>query len=182
MWCCWIRSENYARCIHSRTWPLWVAASRHTADTASSNLGARCLHGHRSAHANFAAVTQALLDEDAVIQLRETDEPTAELARVFTELLSDEPRRCSIAERAKAVCDRNRGATERTIDLISHLLAATPAESGEALPFSPFTPLQNEPGRPHCACSLSLAYGAAVNIRFALYRNGIFKTHTSAFR
>lgn len=86
---------------------------------------------------NFAAVTQALLDEDALIQLRETDEPTAELARVFTELLSDEPRRRSIAERAKAVCDRNRGATERTIDLISHLLAVTPAESGEALPFSP---------------------------------------------
>ena len=86
---------------------------------------------------NFAAVTQALLDEDALIQLRETDEPAAELARVFTELLSDEPRRRSIAERAKAVCDRNRGATERTIDLISHLLAVTPAESGEALPFSP---------------------------------------------
>ena len=86
---------------------------------------------------NFAAVTQALLDADALIQLRETDEPAAELARVFTELLSDESRRRSIAERAKAVCDRNRGATERTIDLISHLLAITPAESGEALPFSP---------------------------------------------
>lgn len=86
---------------------------------------------------NFAAVTQALLDKDALIQLRETDEPAAELARVFTELLSDDPRRRSIAERAKAVCDRNRGATERTIDLISPLLAVTPAESGEALPYSP---------------------------------------------
>lgn len=86
---------------------------------------------------NFAAVTQALLDEDALIQLRETDEPAAELARVFNELLSDEPKRRSIAERAKAVCDRNRGATARTIDLISHLFAVTPAESGEALPFSP---------------------------------------------
>lgn len=86
---------------------------------------------------NFAAVTQALLDEDALIQLRETDEPAAELARVFTELLSDESRRSSIAERAKAVCDRNRGATARTIDLISHLLAVTPAESGEVVPFSP---------------------------------------------
>lgn len=86
---------------------------------------------------NFAAVTQALLEEDAVIQLRETDEPTAELARLVTELLSDEPRRRSIATRAKAVCDRNRGATERTIDLVSHLLAVTPAESGESLSFSP---------------------------------------------
>jgi 3-deoxy-D-manno-octulosonic-acid transferase len=86
---------------------------------------------------NFAAVTQALLDEDALIQLRETDEPATELARVFTELLSDETRRRAIAERAKAVCDRNRGATERTIELISHLLAVTPGESGEALPFSP---------------------------------------------
>jgi 3-deoxy-D-manno-octulosonic-acid transferase len=86
---------------------------------------------------NFAAVTQALLDQDALIQLRETDEPAAELARVFTELLSDEPRRRAIAQRAKAVCDRNRGATEHTIDLISHLLAVTPAESGKTLPFSP---------------------------------------------
>ena len=86
---------------------------------------------------NFGAVTQALLDEDALIQLRETDEPAAELARVFTELLADEPKRRSIATRAKAVCDRNRGATERTIDLISHLLAVAPAESGEALPYSP---------------------------------------------
>ena len=86
---------------------------------------------------NFAAVMQALLDEDALIQLRETDDPAKELARVFTELLSDEPRRRAIAERARAVCDRNRGATERTIELISHLLDVTPAESGEALPFSP---------------------------------------------
>ncbi len=86
---------------------------------------------------NFAAVTQALLDEDALIQLSETNEPAAELARVFTEMLSDEPRRRSIAARAKAVCDRNRGATKRTIDLISPLLAVTPAESGEGLPFSP---------------------------------------------
>lgn len=86
---------------------------------------------------NFAAVTQALLDEEALIQLSESDEPAAKLARVFSELLSDEPRRRSIAHRAKAVCDRNRGATERTIDLISHLLAATSAESGEAVPFSP---------------------------------------------
>ncbi|HEX5701997.1 MAG TPA: 3-deoxy-D-manno-octulosonic acid transferase [Pyrinomonadaceae bacterium] len=86
---------------------------------------------------NFAAVTQALLDEDALIQLSESDEPAAALARVFTELLSDEPKRRSIAARAKAVCDRNRGATERTIDLISPLLAVTPAESGEGLPFSP---------------------------------------------
>src|SRR5688572_17077885 len=31
---------------------------------------------------NFAAVTQALLEEEALIQLRETDDPAAELARV----------------------------------------------------------------------------------------------------
>jgi 3-deoxy-D-manno-octulosonic-acid transferase len=85
---------------------------------------------------NFAAVTQALLDEDALIQLRETDEPAGELARVFTELLSDKPGRRAIAERAKAVCDRNRGATARTIELISHLLDVTRAESGKTLPFS----------------------------------------------
>ena len=86
---------------------------------------------------NFAAVTQALLDEDALIQLSKTEEPAADLARVFTELLSDEKKRRSIAARARAVCDGNRGATARTIDLISPLLAVTPAQSGEALPFSP---------------------------------------------
>lgn len=86
---------------------------------------------------NFAAVTQALLAEDALIQLSETEEPAAELARVLTGLLSDEPRRRAIAQRAKTVCDRNRGATERTLELISDLLSLTPADSGEALSFSP---------------------------------------------
>ena len=86
---------------------------------------------------NFSAVTQALLAENALIQLRQTDEPATELARVLTELLTDESSRCAIAERAKAVCDRNRGATDRTIELISPLLAGTPTESGAARPFSP---------------------------------------------
>ena len=89
---------------------------------------------------NFAAVTQALLAEDALILLRETDAPATELARVLTELLSDASSRRGIAERAKDVCARNRGATDRTIELISHLLAVTPSESGEALPFSPLQP------------------------------------------
>lgn len=89
---------------------------------------------------NFAAVTRAMLDEDALIQLRETGEPSVEFARVLTDLLSDEARRRGIAERAKAVCDRNRGATDRTIELISHLLAVNPSESGNALPFPPLHP------------------------------------------
>lgn len=86
---------------------------------------------------NFAAVTKALTDQDALIQVRETSEPAAELARLFTELLASEPRRHAIGERAKTVCDRNRGATERTLDLITPLLSAAPAKSGNALPFSP---------------------------------------------
>ncbi len=86
---------------------------------------------------NFAAVTKALLDEDALIQLRETDEPATDLAQVFVQLLSDETKRRAIGERAKVVCDRNRGATERTLEMVSHLLSGTRGVSDEALPFPP---------------------------------------------
>lgn len=86
---------------------------------------------------NFAAVMKALLDEDALIQLLEAGEPAVELARVFTELMSDETRRHAIGLRAKSVCDRNRGATDRLLDLIANILSATQAASGKELRFSP---------------------------------------------
>ena len=86
---------------------------------------------------NFAAVTQALLDEDALIQLRSSSEPAAELALVLSELLSDDARRYDIGKRAKAVCDRHRGATERTRELLSSFLAAAPSSSDFELQLSP---------------------------------------------
>lgn len=85
---------------------------------------------------NFAAVTKALREEDALVQLPVTDDAAGELARELEKLLSDETRRKAIGERGKLVCDRNRGATDRTVDLISHFLSAALAESEKELPLS----------------------------------------------
>ncbi|HSP64122.1 MAG TPA: 3-deoxy-D-manno-octulosonic acid transferase [Pyrinomonadaceae bacterium] len=76
---------------------------------------------------NFAAITKALLDEAALIQLpaaSASDAPT-QLASVFDELLSDEARRREIGRRAREVCRQNAGATERTMQMLSPLLSRT---------------------------------------------------------
>ncbi len=72
---------------------------------------------------NFGAITKAMLAEGALLQLSDTLEPAAELARVLQELLSDTKRRAEIGDRASAVCRNNRGATNRTLELISSILS-----------------------------------------------------------
>jgi 3-deoxy-D-manno-octulosonic-acid transferase len=86
---------------------------------------------------NFAAVTKSLLDEHALVQLPALSiaESSTELASVLIRLLSDEARRHEIGERALAVCKRNRGATERTLQTIAGILAA-PTTADDSLPFS----------------------------------------------
>jgi 3-deoxy-D-manno-octulosonic-acid transferase len=86
---------------------------------------------------NFAAITKALLVEDAIVQLPDiefSEAPTG-LASVLNDLLSNEARRQGIARRALAVCDRNRGATVRTIKIIEGLLASRAADEA-LLPFN----------------------------------------------
>lgn len=75
---------------------------------------------------NFAAVMKAFLAEDAVVQLPDLSlaEAASNLAVAISELLGDEPRRRELGARAKAVCNRNRGATERTMNFISTLLSS----------------------------------------------------------
>ena len=76
---------------------------------------------------NFAAITKALLDEGALIQLPEasaSDAPT-QLASVFNELISDEARRREMGMRAREVCRQNAGATERTMKMLSPILSRT---------------------------------------------------------
>jgi 3-deoxy-D-manno-octulosonic-acid transferase len=76
---------------------------------------------------NFAAITKALLDEEALIQLPEasaSDAPT-QLASVFNELISDETRRREMGRRAREVCRQNAGATERTMKMLGPLLSRT---------------------------------------------------------
>jgi 3-deoxy-D-manno-octulosonic-acid transferase len=85
---------------------------------------------------NFAAVTKALRDENAIVQLRNdlASEARAELASTLKALLSNDSQRREMGQRAMAVCNRNRGATERTVQMISKLLD-TQTVAGESLPF-----------------------------------------------
>jgi 3-deoxy-D-manno-octulosonic-acid transferase len=73
---------------------------------------------------NFTAIMNAFREADALVQLPDVteDEAPAMLARVFAELLDDEEHRRAIAQSALAVVEQNRGATERTINLLAPLL------------------------------------------------------------
>jgi 3-deoxy-D-manno-octulosonic-acid transferase len=85
---------------------------------------------------NFAAITRALLAEDALIQLPRLSiaEAPAALARTINELLRDEARRKAIGQRAQNVCTQNRGATRQTVEMIIKLLEPAAAVS-QTLPF-----------------------------------------------
>jgi 3-deoxy-D-manno-octulosonic-acid transferase len=91
---------------------------------------------------NFAAITSALLQEDAMVQMPQApfEEAAKGLASTLRNLLDDRERRQQIGQRARAVCDRNRGATEKTVQTISHLLQhADPVEQRIPLPALPAT-------------------------------------------
>jgi 3-deoxy-D-manno-octulosonic-acid transferase len=83
---------------------------------------------------NFAAITKAMLDEAAIIQLPKvsTAAAVAELANAINALLSNESLRRDMGQRALMVCERNRGATAQTLRMIVRLLE-TPA--GASIPF-----------------------------------------------
>ena len=83
---------------------------------------------------NFTAVTRALLDEEALIQLPEqsvSDTPQ-QLAAVFSQMLSDETRRLQIGTRAREVCRGNAGATARTMQMLSGILSRPAAVDASA--------------------------------------------------
>jgi 3-deoxy-D-manno-octulosonic-acid transferase len=85
---------------------------------------------------NFAAITKMLLAENAIIQLPNgsISEAQAELASALNALLANGSQRRDIGQRASMVCNRNRGATERTLKMIAHLLDA-PEIPGASIPF-----------------------------------------------
>src|SRR5262249_6666842 len=70
---------------------------------------------------NFSAIAKAFAESGGLIQL--PDLPLEDAAQVlgaaFNELISNEEKRKSIAGRALAVCEQNRGATNRTIEMLS---------------------------------------------------------------
>jgi 3-deoxy-D-manno-octulosonic-acid transferase len=86
---------------------------------------------------NFAVITRALLDDLALVQLPDLplEETAQHLGSVFRELLSDDQRRRQLAENARAVCEQNRGATERTIEKLTSILATREREQ-QSLRFS----------------------------------------------
>lgn len=77
--------------------------------------------------ANFAAIVRAFSEAGALVQLAlvaETEAPSV-LGAIFKELLTDEKRRRTLAARALAVLEQNRGATERTVNLLAPLLTSS---------------------------------------------------------
>ncbi|MCA1815710.1 MAG: 3-deoxy-D-manno-octulosonic acid transferase [Acidobacteria bacterium] len=73
---------------------------------------------------NFTEIMRRLRARDAVVQLPALDEDNAiaELARTFRELLRDGERRRQLGANALAVLNENRGATARTVELLTPLL------------------------------------------------------------
>jgi len=63
---------------------------------------------------NFAAMVDAFLKRGGAVQVRST----AELEKTLGELLADEKRREALGQNALKVVRENRGAIERTVDLI----------------------------------------------------------------
>ncbi|MDX6613813.1 MAG: 3-deoxy-D-manno-octulosonic-acid transferase [Blastocatellia bacterium] len=74
--------------------------------------------------ANFSAIVSAFVAADAIVQLADVsaEEAPKQLAKVFKDLLADGEGRQRIGLRGQALCESNRGATERTIDLLAPLL------------------------------------------------------------
>ena len=74
---------------------------------------------------NFAAIIRTFLNEGALVQLEEVaiSEAAKQLASTIRDLLADDVRRREIGRRAMTVCDQNRGATDRTMQILAKLLS-----------------------------------------------------------
>ena len=73
---------------------------------------------------NFKQIVETFVDAEAVVQLppMPEDEAPTELASAMAELLEDPARRNKLGERARRLVEQNRGATERTLDLLSSMV------------------------------------------------------------
>lgn len=87
---------------------------------------------------NFREIVERFVRAEAIIQLRAMpdSDATLELEKLFTGLLADRERRRELGERAKQLINQNRGATERTMQLLKKLLPipSAPADSGTLYP------------------------------------------------
>jgi 3-deoxy-D-manno-octulosonic-acid transferase len=81
---------------------------------------------------NFTEIVRTFLEDGALVQLPETEDGVAAetLAGVLRDLLADDARRRHIGERARAVLERNRGATARTVALLAPVIQQRPEVRG----------------------------------------------------
>ncbi|MEO8074162.1 MAG: 3-deoxy-D-manno-octulosonic acid transferase [Acidobacteriota bacterium] len=69
---------------------------------------------------NFAEIVKEFLAQNALVQLPELgeNEAAAQLAAAFSELLQNAERRKELSENAFAIIEKNRGATEKTLEFL----------------------------------------------------------------
>ncbi|HEY0004760.1 MAG TPA: 3-deoxy-D-manno-octulosonic acid transferase [Pyrinomonadaceae bacterium] len=91
--------------------------------------GSCILTGHHTF--NFASIIRAFREANALVQLPPLSEEEAPhtLTSLLKELLADEQRRHELGARALELFAQNRGATERTLNLLTPLLAAAARKS-----------------------------------------------------
>jgi 3-deoxy-D-manno-octulosonic-acid transferase len=85
---------------------------------------------------NFREIVNTFVAADAIVQLPSTNEAAAVgvVAAVFRELLEDAEQRRTLGTRARALVEQNRGATERSMDILAKMLTAarSPGEVASA--------------------------------------------------
>jgi 3-deoxy-D-manno-octulosonic-acid transferase len=96
--------------------------------------GVCILTGHHTF--NFKAVTRAFLEARALVQMPPVEEEEAAhvLAQALRELLTDTEARRGFGLRAREVLERNRGATERTVEHLSAILPLSTSSSTGGAP------------------------------------------------
>ena len=85
---------------------------------------------------NFKAIVASFLEADALVQLPALaikDVPLS-LAQVLQELLANDARRRVLGENARAVLEKNRGETERTIKLLAPIFAPSSDQPEQTQP------------------------------------------------
>jgi 3-deoxy-D-manno-octulosonic-acid transferase len=83
---------------------------------------------------NFNAIVSLMNEAGALVQLPpvEGDAVSAELARVLSDLLGDAARRTELAKHAKELIASNKGAAERTVNIIAPLLSGKRRDSSQS--------------------------------------------------